>query len=76
MELPPEEDTKIDVEKFTEDNQFDQETITNKFYNKMTLQIEKSGKEEKMKKQSFFSKIFCCFGGGESEYDYVKDRGF
>lgn len=22
------------------------------------------------------SKLLCCFGGGESEYDYVKDRGF
>lgn len=29
-----------------------------------------------MKSNSFFSKVFCCFGGGESEYDYVKDRGF
>lgn len=42
----------------------------------MTLQIEKSKHEEKAKSKSIFSKIFCCFGGGESDYDYVKDRGF
>ncbi|CAD8178630.1 unnamed protein product [Paramecium pentaurelia] len=77
LELPPEEATKIDYnEQIKDEDLYDQETITEKFYNKMTLQIEKSKQEEKLKSKSFMSKLLCCFGGGESEYDYVKDRGF
>ena len=40
----------------------------------MALNIEKNGSSSINKKKSFSSKLFCCYGGGES--DSENERGF